>query len=83
MLPDRFGQTVPAAWSSLTSLQLLELEYNLLTGVLPTAWQNLQLLQRLDLSYNQFRSTVPAEWQSGTPNMAALTRLVLTGNANM
>lgn len=79
----RLSQTLPAAWSALTHLQYASLNNNQLTGVLPMAFQQLQQLQRLDLSYNQFRSTVPAEWQSGTPNMAALTRLVLTENPNM
>lgn len=80
----RLSQSVPAAWSSLTALQALLLNNNLLTGVLPASWQSLQQLTLLDLSGNVgFLSTVPAVWQSGTPHMASLLRLRLSGNSNM
>ena len=74
---------LPASWSTLTALTVVDLSQNQLSSTLPVTWQNLQALIRLDLSSNSFRSTVPADWQSGTPNMAALTRLSLSTNPNM
>ncbi len=67
----------------MVNLQILDLGNNLLTGALPLQWQSLQTLLRLDLSYNALVSTLPAAWQSGTPSMAALTRLILLSNPSM
>ncbi len=67
----------------LTSLVVVDLGSNVLSGSLPSQWQKLQALQRLDLSYNALVSTVPAVWHTGATTMAALTRLVLISNPAM
>ncbi len=77
------NSVLPAAWSSLTSLSVMDLSKNQLSSTLPVQWQYLTSLLRLDLSNNTFVSTIPSAWQSGTPYMSQLTRLLLSGNSAM
>ena len=77
------NSVLPAAWSSLTSLSIMDLSKNQLSSTLPVQWQYLTSLLRLDLSNNTFVSTIPSAWQSGTPYMSQLTRLMLSGNTAM
>jgi hypothetical protein len=52
--------TLPASWSALTSLQLLDLANNYINGTLPSeyvAWSS--TLQELNLLNNRLISTIP------------------------
>ena len=69
--------SLPAAWSRLTNLQVLNLSSNALTGTLPPEWSGLAGLQLLDLNSNAINGTLPRAWGS----MAGLQVLDLTFNA--
>lgn len=72
-----FG-TLPVAWSTWSSLQVLDLPFNQISGSLPSAWSNLANLQELRLAYNDLSGTLPPEWGAG----AMQPRLLLDLSAN-
>ncbi|KAG1679106.1 hypothetical protein FOA52_000461 [Chlamydomonas sp. UWO 241] len=77
---NAFSGALPGLWAALTGLTKITLDSNGLTGSVPAAWSRLSNLKFANLAYNGLTSTLPSAWPSG---MAALTRLIATGNAAM
>lgn len=50
--------TLPAAWSALRDLTVLDVAANRLTGGLPIAWSHMELLQELYLARNSLAGDV-------------------------
>lgn len=61
---------LPPEWSSLSSLEVLTLGLNQITGTLPAAaWANLTALRWLDVGGNLLAGQLPGDWGG----MASLT----------
>ncbi|CBZ24672.1 putative surface antigen protein [Leishmania mexicana MHOM/GT/2001/U1103] len=68
--------TLPASWSSLTSLMSLWIEKSeKVTGTLPAQWSSMTSLGNLNLRFTKVSGTLPAQWSS----MKQLTLLHLEG----
>ena len=71
------SSTLPAEWSSITSITLLDLRYNSMSGSLPAEWSAMSNLTQLILSGNSMSGSLPAEWSS----MTSLTVLDLSNSS--
>eukprot|EP00210_Caulerpa_lentillifera_P003839 g3667.t1 len=58
--------TLPASWSSFTSLLLVELDENALTGTLPSEWSAWSSIEKLYLDQNALTGTLPSSWSAWT-----------------
>ncbi|TPP53908.1 hypothetical protein CGC21_27435 [Leishmania donovani] len=73
---QRLSGTLPASWSSMTSLMSLWLEgCERVTGTLPASWSSMKALSSLNLHGTQVSGSLPPQWSS----MASLTLLDLQG----
>ncbi|KAJ0515465.1 putative protein kinase RLK-Pelle-LRR-III family [Helianthus annuus] len=70
------GQIPPNTIGKLTSLRVLSLRYNGLSGEIPSDFSNLTYLTTLYLSYNNFSGNIPSAFFT----LPYLTRLMLNNN---
>ncbi|TPP44196.1 hypothetical protein CGC20_23595 [Leishmania donovani] len=64
---QRLSGTLPASWSSMTSLMSLWLEgCERVTGTLPTSWSSMKALRDLNLHATQVSGSLPPQWSSMT-----------------
>ena len=80
---DNLRGTIPPEWGQLSSMTVLGLGRNHLTGTLPNEWSTQQggqllALQTLGLERNSLRGTIPSDWGNGV--LPSLTRLYLDEN---
>ena len=68
---NRFYGTIPTAWATMPSLQVLYLEANHLDGSLPGLLQ-MPKLKHLDLSKNSIQGTLPRLWMDTMPSLEVL-----------
>ncbi|KAM0018087.1 putative protein kinase RLK-Pelle-LRR-III family [Helianthus debilis subsp. tardiflorus] len=71
------GQIPPNTIGKLTSLRVLSLRYNGLSGEIPSDFSNLTYLTTLYLSYNNFSGNIPSAFST----LPYLTRLMLNNNS--
>ncbi|CAN1847984.1 Serine/threonine-protein kinase BRI1-like 1 [Linum perenne] len=72
------GDFLTSVMSGLTSLRVLRVPFNNITGQVPRSLRNLTRLQVLDLSSNEFVGSVPSEFCSSSN--PSLEKLHLAGN---
>ena len=58
-----FG-TLPEEWSSLSSLQHLDIVTGDISGTLPSRWSALSQLQHLDLRHHRLSGSLPSAWSA-------------------
>ncbi|CAJ1987062.1 hypothetical protein - conserved [Leishmania donovani] len=64
---QRLSGTLPASWSSMTSLMSLWLERcERVTGTLPASWSSMKALSSLNLHGTQVSGSLPPQWSSMT-----------------
>ncbi|CAJ1987057.1 surface antigen protein 2 [Leishmania donovani] len=64
---QRLSGTLPASWSSMTSLVSLWLERcERVTGTLPASWSSMKALSSLNLHGTQVSGSLPPQWSSMT-----------------
>nr|AAY96325.1 promastigote surface antigen [Leishmania donovani] len=64
---QRLSGTLPASWSSMTSLMSLWLEgCERVTGTLPASWSSMKALSSLNLHGTQVSGSLPPQWSSMT-----------------
>ena len=77
---NNVSSTLPAAWSTLSALTLLDVAggttSNLLSGPLPPSWSALARLMQLTLTDNALTGSLPAAWSV----LTAMTRMELGSN---
>ena len=76
---NNVSSTLPAAWSTLSALTLLDAaggSSNVLSGPLPPSWSALACLMHLTLTDNALTGSLPAAWSV----LTAMTRMGLGSN---
>gem|GEM_PF-1940717 len=64
---NNFVSTLPTQWSSLTSLQTLNLSNNtIITGTLPSSWSTMTAMRNMNLSGLNLEGQIPSSWSSMT-----------------
>ena len=56
----------------LTSLRVMRLHYNALSGALPTAWSGLSSLETVSFYTNKLYGSLPPAWGNAMPSLASL-----------
>ena len=79
MSDNQLTGPIPAELRNLSSLETLNLEFNLLSSPIPTQLGNLNILRWLLLNNNQLSGGIPAE----LGNLSSLERLHLGNNTSL
>ncbi|KAK9808198.1 hypothetical protein WJX73_008032 [Symbiochloris irregularis] len=77
---NNLSTTLPASWSNLSSLTLLDADHTNLQGTLPPAWGNFSELRFLYLYGNSLTGTLPTQWATTEGVWPSLSILQLQNN---